>query len=337
VLSPGLFRRVLAAERRRANRANQPLTTMMLSIHDIRPRDTGLVWRHAIDAVTDQTRDTDVIGWLSDRRALAVILDGAPADEDRYARDLEVRIRRDLAGRVDAETVARVVVSRHTHSLVTPDARDRQRVYDGLKRLLDIVLSLTLLVLLAPLFVLIAALVKLKSPGPVFYRQARIGRMMKPFEMLKFRTMHVDADHALHHAFVSEFIKSGGGGHAKGAPGVFKIVDDPRVTPIGALLRKTSLDELPQLWNVLRGQMSLVGPRPPLPYEVEQYKPWHTRRVIEAKPGITGLWQVGGRSRTTFDDMVRLDLRYARARSLTMDLRILLATPRAVVSGKGAC
>jgi len=114
-------------------------------------------------------------------------------------------------------------------------------------------------------------------------------------------------------------------------------VDDPRVTPIGRILRKTSLDELPQLWNVLRGDMSLVGPRPPVPDELEQYQRWHQRRVLDAKPGITGLWQVSGRSRTTFDDMVRLDIRYAQRRSLWNDLKILLATPGAVISGKGAC
>ena len=117
---------------------------------------------------------------------------------------------------------------------------------------------------------------------------------------------------------------------------VFKIVNDPRVTPLGHFLRRSSLDEFPQFWNVLRGEMSLVGPRPPLPYEVARYKRWHRRRVLEAKPGITGLWQVTGRSRTTFDEMVRLDLRYARSYSLWTDLKILLATPRAVCSGKGA-
>jgi lipopolysaccharide/colanic/teichoic acid biosynthesis glycosyltransferase len=117
---------------------------------------------------------------------------------------------------------------------------------------------------------------------------------------------------------------------------VFKIVDDPRVTPVGHFLRKSSLDEFPQFWNVLKGDMSLVGPRPPLAYEVAQYKRWHRRRVLDAKPGITGLWQVTGRSRTTFDEMVRLDLRYAKNWSVWMDLKILLATPRAVMSGRGA-
>jgi lipopolysaccharide/colanic/teichoic acid biosynthesis glycosyltransferase len=136
---------------------------------------------------------------------------------------------------------------------------------------------------------------------------------------------------------VTDFIKSGSQAQQPGGSQVFKITDDPRVTRIGRFLRKTSLDELPQFWNVLTGDMSLVGPRPPLQYEVEQYRSWHWRRVLEAKPGVTGLWQVAGRSRTTFDEMVRLDLRYVRSRSLWTDLKILLATPRAVVTGRGAC
>jgi lipopolysaccharide/colanic/teichoic acid biosynthesis glycosyltransferase len=149
--------------------------------------------------------------------------------------------------------------------------------------------------------------------------------------------MRVNAAETLHHEYVTQFIKSSGQVQGTGTNQLFKIANDPRVTSVGRILRKTSLDELPQLFNVLRGDMSLVGPRPPLQYEVDQYKPWHCRRVLEAKPGITGLWQVTGRSRTTFDEMVRLDLRYARTSSLWTDLKILLATPRAVISGKGAC
>jgi lipopolysaccharide/colanic/teichoic acid biosynthesis glycosyltransferase len=154
--------------------------------------------------------------------------------------------------------------------------------------------------------------------------------------MLKFRTMQSDADHRLHQEFVNSFIKASGPVGEPGRDGIFKLTADPRVTPIGRILRITSLDELPQLWNVLRGHMSLVGPRPPLPYELEQYEPWHRSRVLEAKTGLTGLWQVVGRSRTTFDEMVRLDLQYARTRSLWTDIKILLATPGAVMSGKGA-
>jgi lipopolysaccharide/colanic/teichoic acid biosynthesis glycosyltransferase len=154
--------------------------------------------------------------------------------------------------------------------------------------------------------------------------------------MLKFRTMHIGVDDRVHRDYVSSFIKGAGQIQGSGQNGFFKLTNDRRVTPLGRLLRKTSLDELPQLWNVLRGDMSLVGPRPPIPYELEQYAPWHRRRVLEAKPGITGLWQVTGRSRTTFDEMVRLDLRYIGTRSLWTDIKILLATPAAALLGKGA-
>jgi len=186
-------------------------------------------------------------------------------------------------------------------------------------------------------FLVIAAAVKARSRGPVFFGQVRVGQRMKSFTMLKFRTMHMNADHTVHHEYVTRFINANASATNTGQPAFFKLTNDPRVTRVGHFLRKTSLDELPQLWNVLRGDMSLVGPRPPLPYEVEQYKPWHCRRVVDAKPGITGLWQVTGRSRTTFDEMVRLDLRYARTRSLWTDIKILLQTPAAVIAGKGAC
>jgi lipopolysaccharide/colanic/teichoic acid biosynthesis glycosyltransferase len=352
VLSEELFSRVLIAERRRADRADHPLVVMVLSAVEPRGGDASSLWRGATEAVAQHTRATDVMGWLGGRTAIGIILHEVHAPDSAYPRALEVRIRRDLATRFDADTVARFAFHLHVHATgtapsapdvvaedePTPDARQSQSpFYDGLKRLFDIVSSATLLAVLAPVLLLIAVLVKLKSPGPILFRQVRVGRMMKPFRMLKFRTMHVNADHSLHHAFVSQFINAGGQDQPPGTPGFFKLVNDPRITPIGAVLRKTSLDELPQLWNVLRGEMSLVGPRPALPYEVEQYKRWHTRRVFEAKPGITGLWQVGGRSRTTFDDMVRLDLRYARARSLWTDIKILLATPAAVFTGKGAC
>ncbi len=191
--------------------------------------------------------------------------------------------------------------------------------------------------LLSPLLLLVGVLVKLTSRGKVLFRQVRIGENSKPFTMLKFRTMQSNADHKIHQDFVSSFIKGRAQVHGPGQNGFFKITNDPRVTSIGRFLRSTSLDELPQLWNVLRGDMSLVGPRPPLPYELEQYEPWHRRRVLDAKPGVTGLWQVTGRSRTTFDEMVRLDLRYARTRSLWTDIKILLATPGAALSKKGAC
>ncbi len=215
--------------------------------------------------------------------------------------------------------------------------QDSIAMFQGLKRGMDILGSLALLLILSPLLLAIAGLVKLSSRGPVLFRQVRIGQMLNPFMIYKFRTMHADSDHGIHHNYVSWFISSSGRAQDKEKNTFYKLTNDPRITPIGRFLRNTSLDELPQLWNVLRGEMSLVGPRPPLWYEVQQYKPWHRHRVLEAKPGITGLWQVTGRSRTTFDEMVRLDLRYARERSVWTDIKILLATPAAVINGKGAC
>ena len=177
-------------------------------------------------------------------------------------------------------------------SLLAPTLYEtRPRPYDPVKRFLDVMLSGMLLLLLSPLLFVVAVLVRRTSPGPVLFRQQRIGQMMRPFVMLKFRTMEVNAAPGIHQEFVSAFI-NGREGEGTGHPDrVFKIVKDPRVTSIGHFLRRTSIDELPQLWNVLRGDMSLVGPRPPLPYEVAQYKSWHMRRIAGAKPGVPGLWQ----------------------------------------------
>jgi lipopolysaccharide/colanic/teichoic acid biosynthesis glycosyltransferase len=161
-----------------------------------------------------------------------------------------------------------------------------------------------------------------------------VGQYGHRFEFLKFRSMHVGNNNAIHKEFVKNLIT--GAAESAAQNKVYKLTNDPRITPIGHFLRRSSLDELPQFFNVLTGQMSLVGPRPPIPYEVEVYEMWHRRRLLAVKPGITGLWQVQGRSRTTFDEMVRLDLQYARTWSVWMDLRILLQTPRAMVSGDGA-
>jgi lipopolysaccharide/colanic/teichoic acid biosynthesis glycosyltransferase len=187
-------------------------------------------------------------------------------------------------------------------------------------------------------FAILAVLIKLTSKGPVFFRQQRLGQFQVPFVFLKFRSMHVATGAEIHREYVKSFIagraepNASNGRHRR----VYKLTNDPRVTWIGKFMRRTSLDEIPQFWNVLMGHMSLVGPRPPIGYEIEAYDVWHRRRLLEAKPGITGLWQVHGRSRTTFDDMVRLDLRYSRMCSPISDLKILLQTPRAVFSGDGA-
>jgi lipopolysaccharide/colanic/teichoic acid biosynthesis glycosyltransferase len=201
-------------------------------------------------------------------------------------------------------------------------------------RVLDIFGAAILLLLLAPLLAVIAILVRLDSPGPVLFRQRRCGRDTVPFTVNKFRTMHDGVPHDRHREFVLGLIK--GEDCEQDAPGPrFKINEDERVTRFGRALRRSSLDELPQLWNVLRGEMSLVGPRPPIPYEVEHYPPhWFARFAV--KPGVTGLWQVNGRSEVTLEEMVRLDVEYTQRRSLWFNLSILVRTVPAVLSGRGA-
>jgi lipopolysaccharide/colanic/teichoic acid biosynthesis glycosyltransferase len=352
ILSEALFHDVLRKERKRADRSNQSTVVLLVAANDELAANSSSTWAVVTEVLATVARESDVLGWFDRASVMGIVLPERSPLTVADARALQGRISEALARRLDEETATKFSIRFHVHpepppaesaaasatvaTLPTLNARQRRATIDrAIKRALDIVGSATLLAVLSPLFLLIAALAKAKSPGPVFYGQVRIGQMMKPFTMLKFRTMHTNADHKLHQDYVTKFIKSTA--DTCGTDKVFKLTDDPRVTQVGRFLRKTSLDELPQLWNVLRGDMSLVGPRPPLAYELEQYKSWHYRRILEAKPGITGLWQVTGRSRTTFDQMVRLDLRYARTCSVWTDIKILLATPAAVISGKGAC
>ncbi len=225
---------------------------------------------------------------------------------------------------------------------VKADASDgrprRASLYRHTKQILDVGLSSLLLIVLSPLFLLIGLLIKLDSSGPVFFLQERVGYdpvtgRSTLFKMRKFRTMRHGADQSAHRAYVSHLIRENTRLADEG--GSLKMANDPRVTRLGRLLRKTSLDELPQLINVMFGDMSLVGPRPALPYEVQEYQEWHRRR-LEALPGMTGWWQVRGRNQVSFDDMVCMDVYYIEHMSLRLDLEILLLTPLAVLAAKGA-
>jgi lipopolysaccharide/colanic/teichoic acid biosynthesis glycosyltransferase len=201
-------------------------------------------------------------------------------------------------------------------------------------RALDVAVSAVLLLGLLPVFLALAAAIRLDSSGRALYRQRRVGRDLDPFTVNKFRTMHSGAGHETHRQFVIGLI-AGERATQDAEPNFFKMANDDRVTRVGRFLRKSSLDELPQLWNVLRGDMSLVGPRPPIPYEVEHYPPhWFERFAV--KPGMTGLWQVSGRSELTLEEMIALDVEYARSRSLWLNLRILARTVPVVFVGRGA-
>lgn len=217
----------------------------------------------------------------------------------------------------------------------------RGSVYLTVKRFADVTATCMLLLLLSPLLLLIALLIRLDSPGPVVFKQVRMGyrwrtRQHLPFVCYKFRSMYHNCDQSIHERHVIDRIRSREGDNGANKAGVLaKLAHDDRITPFGRILRRTSLDELPQLWNVLRGDMSLVGPRPVPLYEVEQYDQWQKGR-LEATPGVTGLWQVNGRGRVTVDGMAKMDIDYIGRQSFWLDLEILILTLPAVIRGRGA-
>jgi lipopolysaccharide/colanic/teichoic acid biosynthesis glycosyltransferase len=203
---------------------------------------------------------------------------------------------------------------------------------DSAKRTLDLAAALILIVILAPALAVLMLLVRSTSTGPALFRQQRLGRDRRPFTMLKLRTMHVGQDDRIHREYVTSLLSAGQQAAASPGSGLYKLEADPRVTRVGAWLRKTSLDELPQLYNVLRGEMSLVGPRPVLPWEAEMFSGQHQRRFA-VRPGLTGLWQVSGRSRLSMTKALELDVEYVARRSLAFDLMILIRTVPAMFRG----
>jgi len=226
---------------------------------------------------------------------------------------------------------------------------ENKNIYYAVKRIIDVVLASTLLILLFPLMILVAILIYVYSPGPILFKQERVGAKRQPhgkryywkrenFQCYKFRTMKVNADTSVHQAYIKALIENDEEkmNALQGVPTQpRKLVNDPRIIRPGKLLRKLSLDELPQLWNILIGDMSLIGPRPAIPYEVEMYKCWHLRR-LEAQPGLTGLQQVMARCTADFDQQVLFDIEYIEKQSLWLDIKIIMKTPLAIISTKGA-
>ena len=355
VSSEEAFHVILKLERRRAERSGKPFILMLLDAHQENGTARAIL-RQTLAVLTSSTRETDPMGWYRDGAILGVIFTEVGNDEiGLIAETLRAKIRSNLQQQLGSETTEKIAVSLHVFpehwdrgdsgwvvdSTLYPELRSQRpgrSISRAIKRAIDIVGSAALILLLLPILAAIAAIIKLTSKGPVLFTQERLGEFGARFKCLKFRSMYLNNDPKIHQDYIRQFIAGSTEAEepSPDAPAVYKIIQDPRVTAIGRFLRKTSMDELPQLWNVLVGEMSLVGPRPPVPYEFEIYEYWHRRRVLEVQPGITGLWQVSGRSRTTFDEMVRLDLRYCRSWSLWLDLKILLATPKAVVFGAGA-
>jgi len=357
ILNAEVFRRMLALERKRSERSRKPFVLLLLDMGErLASEKSGKILRKVLSALSLSTRETDISGWYAEDCVVGVVFtEIATEDGTSIPSTIIARVTETLRDNLAPDQFNQLNISFHvfpedwdydddqrpSNLTLYPDLSQREdsrKLFRVIKRMMDIVGSLLALVFFSPIVLIIALAIKTTSKGPVFFRQRRIGQYGKSFVFLKFRSMYVNNDADVHKQYVQQLIA----GKANKQPmngngqGFYKLTQDSRITRVGAFLRKTSMDELPQFINVLKGEMSLVGPRPPVPYEVEAYDIWHRRRLLEAKPGITGLWQVCGRSRVKFDEMVRLDLQYARTWSPWMDIKILARTPGAVVLGEGA-
>lgn len=347
------FRRVIAIERKRTERSKAPFVLMLIEVANQDGAKMSPALETVMSVLLSTSRDTDLVGWYKARTTIGAVFTGLIAgDKSAILMTILSRATNTLREELSFEQFSKISVSLHyypddwdengpgrpSNPALYPDLSNQANTKQPLlilKRTIDIVGSLILIALCLPFCILIAIAIKATSKGPILFRQSRVGHHGKQFIFLKFRSMYVNNDHSVHREFVTRLInKDAGEAQTPGA--VYKLMGDKRITPVGRFLRKTSLDELPQFINVLCGDMSLVGPRPPIPYELAQYQTWHRRRLLEVKPGITGLWQVTGRSSVDFDSMVRLDLRYATSWTPWLDLKILLRTPLAVIRGSGA-
>ena len=341
VLPRDHFLMALQRERRRADRTKSPLSIALFQ--DEGARGDALVRGTELLALfRKQKRETDILGTLGDCTIALILPDTNSQGTQVFARRLAARMRalqfsltmgtypddlfNDLLkGRLrDLAQAHPLFIDRRS----SPDA-----VAKFVKRSIDVAGAAMGIVLLSPVMLVTAATIALTSPGPVIYRQIRLGKGGVPFTFYKFRSMSADGGDQIHREYVVSLISAGQGRTGDGsAPKPWsKLQADPRVTPVGRFIRRTSIDELPQLFNVLKGDLSLIGPRPALTYEAQEYRSWHLRRILEVKPGVSGLWQVEGGSNTTFDEMVRLDLRYVRTQSIMLDLKIMVKTIQVIL------
>ena len=361
ILHEEAFKRMISVERKRTERSGKPFLLMLLETGEHQTSEkNGNALAHILSVLLASTRETDVIGWYKNQSTAGVIFTELVIDDkNSILSTMLTRVRNILQGTLTLEQFNQISISSHffpdkwdhdapqrpDNPTLYPDLLKREnatRLLSVTKRVMDIIGSVLILVICAPVLLVVALAIKVSSKGPVLFRQQRVGRYGKLFPFLKFRSMHVDSDCSVHKEYVTQLIAgcaqrnipNGNNGNGDGA-GVYKLTNDARVTRVGRFLRRSSLDELPQLLNVLKGEMALVGPRPPILYELATYQIWHRRR-FSVKPGITGLWQVHGRSRIKFEEMVRLDVRYADTWSPWLDMNILLRTPRAVLEGEGA-
>jgi exopolysaccharide biosynthesis polyprenyl glycosylphosphotransferase len=335
----------LRVEKRRVDRSKAPLSVALFYFRQKEEYARNII-HDFLTSLQRSTRESDIKGWI-DRDVIGLIL--PDTDEKGVNRcvekiangngDLNYSV---ITGTYPNQIFQKLLTEEEGSPELFPLDLDGPMESHGfqiaLKRGMDILGSLVGLILFSPLMLATAIAIKMTSPGPIIFTQSRLSMKGARFPFYKFRSMYWDVDDKIHREYVTDLIKGNldkiNQGNAEGP--LYKMKSDPRVTWVGRIIRKTSIDELPQFFNVLKGEMSLVGPRPPLHYEVEKYEPWHLRRILDVKPGITGLWQVGGRSTISFNEMIRLDLRYAQNWSLWLDLKILFKTVRALIPSKGA-
>ena len=345
VLSAQQFRRQLYVEKRRTDRTKSPLSLVVVRLESDANGAVPCI-DELLELLARSKRETDILGCLGKDRVGLLL----PHTDEQGVRAFVGSVSKrtghlplSIACATYPDEVFDHLMSDPQHvpdplAYLFEEQTSRSWVNAWTKRALDIVGALVGIVLASPFMLATAVAVAVTSPGPVIFRQTRLGKGGVPFVLYKFRSMRIDADDRIHREYVANLIQ--GNLHAinqgDDSRPLYKMSADPRITRVGRFIRATSLDELPQFFNVLKGDMSLVGPRPPLQYEAEKYQSWHLRRVLQARPGITGLWQVEGRSTTSFDDMVRLDLRYIRHCSLLLDLKILLKTIVVVLRRDGA-
>ena len=351
VIQEAVFVQMLRLERRRTERSGKQFMLVLISGEEFRAESGTILLNNMVATISSCTRETDFLGWYERDTTLGLLMTEIGLADAATINIIVQKLSCALQNAVGPESFRRLTLifrlfpqeiekrpKENEPFSFYPDLSRRHAIPKHgapVKRAMDIVGSLIALLLFLPVIALIGVLVKLTSEGPVLFCQKRIGQYGEEFTFFKFRTMHVNNNPEIHREYVTRLIA--GSGDLGNGRGIYKLINDPRITPLGRFLRRSSLDELPQFVNVLMGDMSLVGPRPPLFYEYERYQTWHKRRVLELKPGLTGLWQVEGRSRKTFDDMVRMDLRYAHIHSFWVDLRIICQTPKAMFSGRGAC
>jgi lipopolysaccharide/colanic/teichoic acid biosynthesis glycosyltransferase len=319
------FNKIIKSERSRSDRNNEKFSLLTYDISEFRKNNSKI--HQLIDVLSSKIRISDEIGWFNKQR-IAILLPVTDKDgANKVANNIGTYLHtvgipsplHDIYMYPSPQWIDKE--SSFNHSFNRENLHEKNITNIEIpfwKRTIDIWISSIGLLLLSPIFLCIITLIKVVSPGSIFYKQERIGKSGKPFYLLKFRTMKENSDTASHREHVKELIN--------GNKPMTKLDNDSRIIPTGKILRRMYLDELPQLINVLRGEMSLVGPRPCIPYEAEEYLRWHTRR-FDTVPGMTGIWQIRGKNRRTFAEMIRMDIEYISKQSLWLDIKILVKTP----------